>query len=73
MLGPMTAPVSADDSGAIRFVLDGGVHCVRDEPPTTTILESIDRLVCPIGLSGIVSKQPEAIAIAVAAQLLRTA
>jgi xanthine dehydrogenase small subunit len=35
----MTAPESANDSEAIRFVLDGKVHCVRDVPPTTTVLE----------------------------------
>ena len=33
--------------------------------------ERVGRLVCPIGIAGITSKQPEAIAIAVAAQLLR--
>jgi xanthine dehydrogenase accessory factor len=33
--------------------------------------ERISRLVCPIGIAGIASKRPEAIAIGVAAQLLR--
>jgi len=33
--------------------------------------QRVGRLVCPIGISGIQSKQPEAIAVAVAAQLLR--
>jgi len=33
--------------------------------------ERIGRLVCPIGIAGIAAKQPEAIAVAVAAQLLR--
>jgi xanthine dehydrogenase accessory factor len=32
---------------------------------------ALDRLICPIGVPGIVSKQPEAIAIAVAAQILQ--
>jgi xanthine dehydrogenase accessory factor len=33
--------------------------------------ERVGRLVCPIGIAGIAAKQPEAIAVAVAAQLLR--
>jgi xanthine dehydrogenase accessory factor len=33
--------------------------------------EQVAKLVCPIGISGIQSKQPTAIAISVAAQLLR--
>ena len=33
--------------------------------------ERVGRLVCPIGVAGIASKQPQAIAVAVAAQLLR--
>ncbi len=33
--------------------------------------DQVGRLVCPIGIAGIAAKQPEAIAVAVAAQLLR--
>jgi xanthine dehydrogenase accessory factor len=33
--------------------------------------ELIERMVCPIGVAGITGKQPEVIAVAVVAQLLR--
>jgi xanthine dehydrogenase small subunit len=35
----MNNPVSANESHTVRFILDGKLHCVRDLPATTTVLE----------------------------------
>ena len=43
----------------------------RDDPASRGALSRIDRLVCPIGITGIRGKEPATIAIAVAAQLLQ--